>query len=214
MPTQPRKAASKTGKKGEPTPSRPAKAKKTRSTDTSPDPASPQHLRAVQPGDEKYAPTAWGGNEGGPQDLTLPSGQLVLARKPGVQQLIVEGVLHKMDNLTSLVDSKHIKKNKKGPDALNAQSLLGDPEALAGVLHTVDRVMCSVVIRPTVRMAPNDITSRQPGVIYSDTVGIEDKMFLFNWALGGSADIERFRRESAEIVGSLVPGDAVEHETE
>ena len=213
MPTQPRKPRSTTAKKADPTPSAPAKAKKRRSTPTTPDQASPAALTVVQGGGEdKYAPTVWGSQEGvhGPQDLELPSGQLVLARKPGVQQLMVEGVLHRMDNLTALVDKKHVRKGKAAAsESINVQSLIQDPEALANILHTVDRVLCAVVIRPPIQMAPNDVTSRKNGVIYTDTVGIEDKMFLFNWALGGSKDIERFRRESSEVVGSVVPGEPV-----
>lgn len=219
MPTQPRKpkAASKTSKKADPTAPRRPRATKTSPADASPGPTSPAALRAVQPGDEKYAPTAWGSDAAGasgPADLELPSGQLVLARKPGLQQLMVEGVLHKMDNLTALVDSKHVKKNKGQPVAINAKSLINDPEALASLIHTVDRVLCAVVVRPHVEMAPNDITRRVNGVIYSDTVGIEDKMFIFNWALGGSSDIERFRRESEEVVGSLAIGDPMGDEAE
>lgn len=215
MPAQPRT----TRKKTEPTASRPRKPKKTTAADTTPDPAPPQltALPGVQD-DSKYQPTAWGSGPeaaSGPEDLTLPSGQLVLARKPGLQQLMVEGVLHKMDNLTALVDKKHIKKGKTGgPEAINVQSLLEDQKSLANVLHTVDRVVCAVVLKPKVQMAPNDITRRVNGAIYTDTVGLEDKMFIFNWALGGSADIERFRRESAEVVGSVVAGDAVADETE
>lgn len=214
MPTQSRKP---TDKKTDPTPSAPRKAKKARSTPSSPAAPGAAPLAVVQPGDEKYAPTAWGSAPGvsGPVDLILPSGQLVLARKPGLQQLMVEGVLHKMDNLTALVDSRHVKKGQRGkPDAVNVQGLLDDPEALKGILHTVDRVLCAVVIRPHVEMTPNDITRRVNGVIYADTVDIQDKMFLFNWALGGSADIERFRRESEEVVGSLATGDPVADEAE
>jgi hypothetical protein len=216
MPTQDGKPRN-TAKKTEPTPPRPARAKKKRPADASPDAPAAAPLAAVQPGDEKYLPTAWGSDPeqaGGPVDLELPSGQLVLARKPGLQQLMVEGVLHKMDNLTALVDSKHVRKGKGGRADINVQSLLGDQDALANILHTVDRVLCAVVLRPGVQMTPNDPTRRVRGVIYADTVGIEDKMFIFNWALGGSRDIERFRRESEEVVGSVAVGEPVGDETE
>jgi hypothetical protein len=215
MPTQDGKPRN-TAKKTEPTPPRPARAKKKRPADASPTAPAAAPLAAVQPGDEKYLPTAWGSSpeaSGGPVDLELPSGQLILARKPGLQQLMVEGVLHKMDNLTALVDSKHVRKGRGTPQ-VNVQSLLGDEKALADILHTVDRVLCAVVIKPPVQMTPNDPTRRVNGVIYADTVGIEDKMFLFNWALGGSRDIERFRRESEEVVGSLATGEPVGDQAE
>lgn len=206
MPTQ----SSKTSKKESATPRRP------RSTRRSPAEEPAAGPVAAAP-DTKYAPTVWGAAEasGGPQDLTLPSGQLVLARRPGAEKLMVEGVLHKMDNLTALVDSKHVKKGSgKKPDEINVKSLLGDPEAMAELMHTVDRVLCAVVLQPHVEMAPNDPTRRRPGVIYADTVDLQDKMFIFNFAMGGSKDLERFRRESEAIVGGLEPGEAVGVATE
>lgn len=207
MPTQSRK-------KPEPTPSRARGPKKTAQSVPQPDPSAPAAPAGAQ-GEDKYAPTAWGSSvNGGPVDLELPSGQLILARQPGLQQLIVEGVLHRMDNLTALVDSKHVRKGRTGPDAINVQSLIQDDKALVDLLHTVDRVLCAVVVKPNVQMAPNDITRRVNGVIYADTVGIEDKMFIFNWALGGSRDLERFRRESEAVVGSLAVGEPVGDEAE
>jgi hypothetical protein len=183
--------------------------KRRRTTATSP--AAPPAAPVAD--ESKYAPTAWGGQSSGPQDLVLPSGQLCLARKPGIQQLMVEGVLHRMDNLSSLVQSKHIKKGGSQPQ-LNVASLFGDQEAMQGILHTVDRVVCAVVLRPHVEMTPNDPTRKVNGVIYADTIDLEDKMFLFNWALGGSSSLEEFRRESEAVVGSLAVVEPVESEAE
>lgn len=208
MPTQSRKKS--TEKKSAATP------KRARSTKT--DPSQPAPAPAPAQGDDRYAPTAWGsGNVGGaPQDLEMPSGQVALVRRPGIQQLIVEGVLHKMDSLTALVDKKYVKKGKvaKASDALDVQGLIGDPEALAEIMHTVDRVVCACVVKPVVHMTPSDITRRVPGVIYADSVDIQDKMFIFNWVTGGTRDLESFRRESEELVGSLAVGVPVESEAE
>lgn len=40
--------------------------------------------------------------------------------------------------------------------------------------------------------------------IYTDMIGMEDKMFLFNFAVSGVRDVESFRQASAEAVGDLV----------
>lgn len=211
MPTQPKKT-----KKAEPTPKRPRSTKK---SPADPTPAAPQPAS----GDDRYAPTAWGQGEGvagGPVDLEMPSGQIALVRRPGIQQLMIEGVLHKLDNLTALVDKKYVKKARVGKpgskpsDALDVKGLLGDPSALVETMHTVDRVVCAVVVKPPVQMAPNDVTRRVPGVIYTDMIQLQDRMFIFNYAIGGSRDLESFRRESEAVVGSLAVGDAVEPETE
>lgn len=53
--------------------------------------------------------------------------------------------------------------------------------------------------------------------IYSDMVGLEDKMFLFNFAMSGVRDAESFRKESQSAVGDLADVEdlqgAAEHPT-
>lgn len=39
--------------------------------------------------------------------------------------------------------------------------------------------------------------------IYTDMIGLEDKMFLFNFAVGGLKDAAAFREESAKVVGTV-----------
>lgn len=213
MPAQPRKSTPRkpaTAAKEGPTPRRP------RSTPAAV--SQPVATPTAAPADDKYAPTAWGNasDSTGPQDLEMPSGQVALVRKPGLQQLMVEGVLHGVDNLTSLVEKKHVGKGKPSrSDVINVgQALGGNPEALAEMMHIVDRVVCAVVLRPQVVMAPNDPTRRQRGVIYADSVDVTDKMFIFNWVTGASKDLESFRSESEELVGSLAVVESVEEGTE
>lgn len=167
----------------------------------------------------KYAVNTWG-SIGGYEDLTVPSGQLCLVKRPGVQGLMAAGVLHNIDGLTAMVNQKHIKRVKGGPSSvapgvpdpasLDMQSILKDPEALDSIMHTVDRVVCHVVIKPEVTMTPNDVTRRRDGVIYADMVDLVDKMFIFNFAVGGSRDLETFRGGLGEAVGSLDDGEGVE----
>ena len=65
--------------------------------------ATPQvEVVAVDPND-KYAPTTWGSELGGAEDLTVPSGQTCLVRRPGVQGLMEAGILHDLDTLTAEV---------------------------------------------------------------------------------------------------------------
>lgn len=40
-------------------------------------------------------------------------------------------------------------------------------------------------------------------VIYSDEVEMDDKMFIFNYAVGGTRSLERFREEHGSIMGDL-----------
>jgi len=50
--------------------------------------------------------------------------------------------------------------------------------------------------------------------IYADDVDMEDKMFIFNYAVGGTRDLERFRSEHAARVGDLSDGSGDEDPTE
>lgn len=159
----------------------------------------------------KYAADAWlSGGIGGMEDLTVPSGQTCLVRRPGLEGLIKAGVLHNVDSLTAIVDQKHIKKAKKGQaQKVNVDSILKDPKALENLLHTVDKVICHVVVKPEVHMTPNDVTLRKPGVVYADMIDINDKMHIFNFVVGGTRDVESFRRGLEESVGGLEAGEGV-----
>lgn len=50
--------------------------------------------------------------------------------------------------------------------------------------------------------------------IYTDMIGMEDKMFLFNFALSGVRDVESFREESAKAMGDLADGEGVQVPTQ
>jgi len=185
---------------------------------------------AQEDGAEQYAATAWGGGSSSiGEDLVVPSGQRCLVRKPGVETLIKAGVLHSVDGLTNLVDelvdraenrgpkkpSDHQKKNAKTETTpVDIKSIITDPNKFAQMTHLIDRVVCFTVLKPEVHMTPNDVTSRKNGVIYADMIDFEDKTFIFNYAVGGSADIAQFRKESRELVGDLSDGLEDEEEAE
>ena len=67
-------------------------------------PAGDSAFRAQQP-EGKYAPTAWGSNaDSMGTDLVFPSGQVALVRRPGLQGLLKEGILHNLDTLTPFIE--------------------------------------------------------------------------------------------------------------
>lgn len=177
-----------------------SKAKRDRSTKME------QRVETEAPSEGKYAPTAWGSQIGGAEDLTTPSGQTCLVKRPGVQGLMEAGVIRDMDSLSALVDEKHIKRvNGRPTGEVNVQSLTGDTEGLKNIMHVVDRVVCEVVVQPPVSMAPNDPTSRKQGVVYTDMIDIMDKMFIFQFAVGGTRGLETFREQFESVVGNVGP---------
>lgn len=157
---------------------------------------------------DQYEPTAWGSANGGLEDLTCPSGQVCLVKRPGIQALMEAGVLRDIDSLSAIIN-EHIKE-VEGDSKAGAKSFLEDEEAVVNIVHVVDRVLVHCVVKPEILMTPNDPTSREPHKIYADMVDLEDKLFIFNFAVGGTRDVERFREQLVERMGSVEPGETVE----
>jgi hypothetical protein len=169
--------------------------------------------------DSKYAPTAWGGEL--LADLPLPSGQLCQARRVGVEGLMKAGIAHQIDPLMKLVQG-HEDRVKKGmtqeeKDKLEEQSILkmmSNDEQMESLFHLLNRVLCHVVVQPPVQMAPDDITRRVDGVIYTDMVDLEDKLYIMSWTVGGADAVAQFRTQLAGDVGSVSAQSADEDSTE
>lgn len=167
----------------------------------------------------KYAPNTWlsGGGVGGLEDVTVPSGQRCLVRRPGMEGLIKAGVLHNVDSLSQVVNEKHLKRvagKKEEAAEIDMSSLMNDDEGMAEVLNVVDKVICHVVVKPEIQRTPDDVTRRQPGVVYADMVDLVDKMFLFNFAVGGTREMESFRGGLLDAMGGLEAGEGVHVSTE
>jgi len=174
-------------------------------------PVTPQdRKRKASKGKGKYAATTWGAGGSVFEDLQVPSGQMCLARRPGVQGLIEAGVLRDIDTLSSIVDQKHIKRVEGRADPeVDVQSLIKDEASLLSILDVVDKVLCYVVVEPEILAVPAEMDDREDGVIYTDMVDIEDKMYIFNFAVGGTRSLETFRQQRDELMGSVDPVEAV-----
>jgi hypothetical protein len=160
--------------------------------------------------------------------LTCPSGQVVKAQRLGMEGIMSSGLLGDADSLTAYVGKRHLHKVRGGKEAdndeLNMSTLMRDPEALKRIVFLMDRAMPLIVVEPevllhleyldrpaedgaTTRMIPPE--ERKDGAIYTDQVGFEDKMFLFQFCTGGSGNLERFRSELDATVESLPVGEDV-----
>lgn len=164
--------------------------------------------------DDPYAATVWANNVGTTtaEDLVCPSGQLALVRRPGLQGLIEAGVLHNVDSLTGLVDEKHIKRVKGGgaQPKIDTKKIMKDPKALSEIMDVVDKVVVHVVVKPPLKLTYTEDEAgdrtpveRKSGVVYVDMVELEDKMFIFNCAVGGTRSLQRFRDEASELVDGM-----------
>ena len=172
----------------------------------------------------------------GNNEVTLPSGNVALVRQLLPEAFLNSGVIP--DSLSSMVTTAI--KSKKGLPPDTTAKLAKDPKQLRAALEMMDRVLCYVVIDPkvemppTCRIAPNgepcesyvDIPEhndpenpkyhefvegeRDKDVLYADAVDTNDKMFIFNYSVGGTKDVAGFRGELAGNVGGVPKRKAVE----
>lgn len=166
----------------------------------------------------KYAATSWATEV--LLDLEVPSGQLCQVRRPGIPGLVKAGVLDSLDALTGIVQTDHIERVKSGKgeiDKVDVAALAADKEKLLEALELSDKVVEYVVLQPSVLRpvvrdeagepvkpeVPLPEKDRVPGQVYTDMVDLMDKMFIFQFVVGGVRDLETFRKEFGEVVGDL-----------
>ena len=154
---------------------------------------------------DKYAPSTWGAVSAY-EDLKVPSGQMCLCRRPGLEGLIKAGIVSNFDMLTKIVGDQ-AERIKTGKEPKSDEEIMSDvmssPEKLEEMMRVINKIVCYVVVKPEIQSAPNDITRRITGVIYDDMIDIEDKMFIMNFALGGVRDLSKFRGQYDAALGSV-----------
>jgi hypothetical protein len=141
--------------------------------------------------------------------VLLPSGNVCLAYNPGIEAFIQTGAIPNalMPAVMEAINSG------KGIEPSKAQEMSEDPEMLRQILDFADAATVQAVLEPEVQHVPED-GKRKPGILYVDKVDIADKMFLLQWVIGGTRDLERFREQSASALGLVAEGKGVGEETE
>jgi hypothetical protein len=154
-----------------------------------------------------WASTAPTGKE---EEVTTPNGQTCRAKRMSIDSMIAEGLLAEADAITAQV-TKHMRKirgakGKPDSDTVNVPSLMKDPKAVTELITMLDRLIPHIVVSPVVRLHYTEtlvgktkvtkmiaIEDREEGIVYTDQLGLEDKMFLFDWAAGGLNTMLAFR---------------------
>lgn len=119
---------------------------------------------------------------------------------------------------------KQAKQASRDESVLN---LLKDPKKLEAIQRVCCKVAAHIVVQPTVRLhfvevqdprdgksiytdLPETERNREPSleypenpVIYTDEIDFEDAMFLFQLAVGGTKDLESFRKRLDESVAGV-----------
>ena len=145
-------------------------------------------------------------------DLTLPSGETCEARRPGVQGFIRAGIIDSFDELTSLVQTEHVQQKSSRPQKVTkeqalaaGQAMMVDKAKLEAGFELIDRLAAHTITQPEVWIdyqltneSDEDWEARQARELHRvpiTVVGLDDKVFLMQWAVGGAADLKAFRKE-------------------
>lgn len=149
--------------------------------------------------------SAWKGKDTG-SALELPSGNVALVRAPGMQVFVQKGFIP--NSLLPIIQEAI---NKKKAPEMDKVELT--PETLAEMSELMDAVCVHCVIEPKVHSVPTPVLDPESGsmvepdrsedILYIDEVDLADKTFIFQFAVGGTRDLEQFRKGLEAGVGDL-----------
>jgi hypothetical protein len=138
-----------------------------------------------------------------PFPLELPSGKTCLARPVGIEAFLKAGVI---PNSLMKVITKALGENPTAADTDLTELMSGlsdNPDMLQDVFAMADNVTIYCVVEPMVNPLPTDGTPRNDDLLYVDEIDLEDKLFILNFGVGGSRDLEAFRIATSGGVGSV-----------
>lgn len=155
------------------------------------------------------------------EELELPSGNVALVKRPGPALLLQEGFLP--DSLSMIVNET-IRENK-GMKPQDLSEIQNDPDKIVDMLEGIDRMIPMIVVEPPTLFHKtqvlddegNPVTKdngqskfedipgedRDDDYVYTDDIELDDKMFLFQFAVGGTRSYEQFREEQRVAMGDV-----------
>lgn len=141
----------------------------------------------------------------GGRPLELPSGLIMVCKRVELRSFLKQGDVP--NPLMPIIDEALNKGKSLDVDKMIAgKDGKVDLDMVDEMYNMVDNVICSISIEPKVHPVPEDEDDRDDELLYTDEVDDEDKMFLFQWSIGGTSDLERFRQEAAADLATLAQG--------
>lgn len=154
------------------------------------------------------------------QTLPLPSGLVVKAKRVELQTMVLQG---SVPNPLMETVSAALEKGQKADIAKMVGVDEGkiDLDTVRDMYEMVNAVVMESVLEPKVHPQPvqadvDEWNAKHPDeqvdtpedlrdddLLYIDEFDDTDKMFMFQWASGGTSDLEQFRRESESDMASL-----------
>lgn len=187
------------------------------------------------PDQEMKVNNVWGSIDS--EMLKLPSGQVIKARRMSPEDILESGIISGGDPLSSVILAEQVASArtqlqghlpKKEGRSRSEEDILKDPEMIRQAFYFMDRVLPIVVLDPPValhleptedgkstrKLSTEDRVRRiqdgevPPNVVWTDQIGVSDKMYIFQWSLdGGLPEVDSFpgSQHSADV-GALADG--------
>lgn len=174
---------------------------------------------------DRYAPVSWGQDEY--FDVRCPSGQVCQVRRLDMVDIIELDLVDKFDALSPVVgqgeDKKKPQDRKKSAKQIEAEEqkrndeltrdLMRDKDQFKSMVDAIDKAVERAIVQPHVVRPVKKLDDgsevelpheeREKGVVYTSSIGFEDKMHIFDKVFDGSADLEPFREGPDEGVGDV-----------
>lgn len=152
----------------------------------------------------KYAVTQWQSDR---FEIECPSGQLCLARKLQMEDIVKLGIIDEMDMFTEFAAT--MGENGQAQESEAGLDIVKDKERFAKVVEIVDKVVAEVVVEPALvrpvkknkkgNEVPLPTDEFEDGVIYTSYVDFNDRMHIFGMVFSGET-IDGFREGPTEAL--------------
>jgi len=147
--------------------------------------------------------------------LELPSGNRARVRGGSMQFFLTAGFIP--NSLKSMIQKAISEVDLHGGKSVELDDgsmadILNDEAKLQELMDLYDKVAIYCFQEPKLHPVPPEEEERDEDLLYVDEVDFEDKVFVFNYAVGGTRDLERFREQQNTHVESVRAGAAVEGE--
>lgn len=151
-------------------------------------------------------------------ELTCPTGAKCLVKRLEPLDLIAQNLFGTGDAMGALIQKKvkelsnpaltadQVKSKQNEIDQVFEQVRKSFSSVLGGggqVGEVIDQFIVYAVVAPTLVLPPKDPADREVGIIYTDTVKFEDKMYIFSQVMEGVSALRRFPGEGSERLGAV-----------
>lgn len=147
------------------------------------------------------APSEWKAPDKAGDLISLPSGNVVRCLRPGMDGFLELGIIP--NALLPIVDAALTE--HKVP---TMEQVIEDQSTLVAAAKFTDDVVLHCVMEPKIYPTP-DVSNGEayePGRVYLENLTDEDKVFIFQFAVGGTRSVQRFRESQVADVAALADG--------